>query len=76
MYETILPYLQFAVSGAFAGGVAWATMRVEMRYLRRDVDIVRFAVHSPKNPNNLTANASALSARVTVLETLEKRRRV
>ena len=48
----LLPHL---LTGIAAGLVAWGGVRIEMRWLRRDVDSLRFTVHSPHNPKNLVS---------------------
>lgn len=33
--------VQGVIIGAFAGGAAWSVLKIEMRFLRRDLDEVR-----------------------------------
>lgn len=68
----LLPYV---VAGVVSGLVSWGANSVHLKWLRRDVDLLRYTVHSPKNQNNLVTTTHAISARVAVLETLEERRR-
>lgn len=72
--EVVQALAPYAVSGGFAGIVAWATARVEQKYLRQDVDNLRYRVHHPKNSRNIVNTLQIHDNRLTVLETLERER--
>lgn len=60
--------LEIAVTAAGSGSMAWVAMRIEMTFVRRDIERLREYVHDPKNPNNLTSVAQDLKTRVMILE--------
>lgn len=67
----LLPY---AVSGVVAAVVSWVTMRIDVKYLRRDLDGLRFRVHAENNPNSLVNAVQDHETRITLLERFEERR--
>lgn len=60
--------LEIALTAAGSGSAAWVAMRVEMTFVKRDVERLREYVHDPKNPNNLASVTQDLKTRVTTLE--------
>ena len=52
MLQELLPHI---LTGVAAGLVAWGGVKIEMRWLRRDVDSLRFTVYSSENENNLVS---------------------
>lgn len=68
LWAMIFPEL---AKGAGAGLVAWFLLRVEMIFLRRDVDGLRYIVYMAQNPKNLIGITEALRHRVKHLEVIE-----
>jgi hypothetical protein len=71
MEQLIHEFAPFVVSGLVSALVSWASIRIELRYLRRDVERLRFYSHSPENPKSYR---SALQDHETRLALLERER--
>lgn len=72
----VLPYVASGlVSGIVAFIASWATMRVDLGYLRRDVDSIKRRLDGEDNPQSLMAQLGKLEIRITRLEAISGRRR-
>lgn len=56
------------ITGVAAGLVAWGGVGWQLRWLRRDVDRLRFNVHDTENPRNLVAVAQNHESRLAMME--------
>jgi hypothetical protein len=60
------------LTGLIAGAVAWGGNAVSMRWLRRDVDVLRARQHG--GPNSHSDQLQALSGKITALEITQRER--
>lgn len=70
---SISQLLPAVLAGVVAGLVSWGANSVHLKWLRRDVDTLRYTVHSPRNPNNLVGQVQEVKLRVATLERVHKR---
>lgn len=72
MEIALTPQFLWQLATAVAvGGAVYGAVRVDLKYMKRDIERLRQLVHSPDNPKNILAVLQDHETRLSVMERVE-----
>jgi hypothetical protein len=76
LVASVLPeVLNNIFTALIAAGAAWGAMKMELRYIARDIEYLRERLHGSQNPRSVVNTLQDHETRLTILETLEEHKK-